>query len=359
MSELPKKKLSLTKKIIALIIVFIISFLIIVVLGEFTTRVILEIQPLEKDSPPPPYDTAQKDDELGWKMAPNYVFDGNMSDTEGKQYPVSIKYDENGFKAFGDVNSKKKKVFFIGDSYTACIEVSNDKSFYNLLKDSIDIEVFAYGQAGFGTLQEYIVLKKYLPLIEPDVVVWETCSNDFIDNYAPLELGSGYKVGERRPYLTLNDEIVYERPVTMMKKLSEHSSFCRFLDEKWKNISYEYLNKDKRVAEYWIGESKDKYPPYNQSIQITNLIFDRVKNELPKGTVLIGFSADTYEPQMSDFKTIFNSHGFEFLTNPAEIVHRAKISKEVVHSSDGYHWNERGHELIAKGLLEVLSKDYE
>ncbi|MGK0366843.1 MAG: hypothetical protein ACI85O_003921 [Saprospiraceae bacterium] len=357
MSKSTRKKLSSAQKAVAVLIGLLISLTLIMVLGEVVSRTFLGIQPVEKHNPPPPYNTAQKDDELGWKMTPDYAFDGTVTDTEGKGYPVNIKYDSNGFKAFGNLKSKKKKVFFIGDSYTACIEVSNKKSFYNLLKDSIDIEVFAYGHAGFGTLQEYMILKKYLPIIKPDIVVWETCSNDFIDNYAPLELESGYKVGERRPYLTLDDEIVYERPVTMMKKLSEHSSFCRFLDEKWKNISYEYLNKDKRVAEYWIGEIKDKYPPYAQSIQITNLVFDKVKNELPKETLLIGFSADTYEPQTSDFKAIFNSHGFEFLTKPAGIVYQAKISKEVVHSSDGYHWNEKGHELIAKGLLETLSRD--
>jgi hypothetical protein len=325
------------------------------IIGELATRA-LGIQPYNKQVPPPPYNTAQKDDILGWKMTPNYTFSGEVKDTKNNPYPVNITYDENGFKTFGNPKSEKKKVFFIGDSYTACIEVSNDKSFFNLIKDSLDVEVFAYGHAGYSTLQEFMILDKYLRIINPDLVIWQTCSNDWIDNYAPLEMESGYKVGERRPYLDEDGIIFYERPVTNFKKLAGYSSFLHFLYTKWQNISYNYLEKDKKVAEYWIANEQQNYEPYAQSIKLANLVFEKVKKILPKETKLVGFSADTFEPQAKDFKILFNNHGFDYTMLPAQLIDKAKYQKEVVHSSDKYHWNERGHELIANGLIEFIQE---
>lgn len=354
MSTTEQKSLSTAQKWVFSLILIVISLVLIFLIGEVTCRAILGIEPFEKKIPLAPYNTAQKDDILGWKMTPNYTFSGTVKNSENEPYPVALKYDENGFKAFGDPKSTKKKVFFIGDSYTACIEVSNEKSFYNLIKDSLDIEVFAYGHAGFSTLQQFMVFEKYLPIIQPDLVVWQTCSNDWIDNYAPLEMESSYKVGERRPYITANGNIEYNRPVTKMKQLAEYSSFMRFLDEKWQNISYEYFDKDKKVAEHWIVNDKQNYQPYAESIQLTNLIFDKIKVMLPEQTELVGFSADVFEPQAGDFKKMFNEFGFEYSMKPAKLVNKAKYHKEIVHSVDLYHWNERGHELIAEGLVELI-----
>lgn len=348
-----KTRRSNSKNIVFSIILIFVCFFLTVAIGELVCRLIGN-QPFKKHTPHAPYDTAQKDDYLGWKMTPNYTFSGEIKDDKDKPYSLSLQYDENGFKTYGNPKSDKQKVFFIGDSYTACIEVSNEKSFFNLIKDSIDIEVFAYGHAGYSTLQQWMVLEKYLPIIEPDLVVWQTCSNDWIDNYAPLEMESGYKVGERRPYMTADGTIIYERPVTTLKKLAEYSSFMHFLYQKWQNISYNYLEKDKKVAEYWIAHEKQAYEPYAASIRLTNILFEKVKNNLPKSTKLVGFSADTFEPQAGDFKTLFNENGFDYSMLPAELVQKAKKNKETVHSSDGYHWNERGHELIANGLIEFM-----
>lgn len=356
MSASDKKPLSLTQKFLFSSILLIISLFLIFVIGEVTTRFLLGIQPLAKQIPPPPYNTAQKDDILGWKMTPNYTFSGEVKDTKNKPYPVTIQYDENGFKTYGDPKSSKEKVLFIGDSYTACIEVSNEKSFFNLIKDSLDVEVFAYGHAGYSTLQEFMILEKYLPIINPDLVIWQTCSNDWIDNYAPLEMESGYKVGERRPYINESGDIFYERPISNFKKLAGYSSFMHFLYQKWQNISYNYLEKDKKVAEYWIANEQQNYAPYAQSIKLANVVFEKVKKILPRETKLIGFSADTFEPQAKDFKTLFNNHGFDYTMLPAKLIDKAKYKKEVVHSSDKYHWNERGHELIANGLIEFIQE---
>ncbi len=349
-----RKPLSTGKKITFTLVIVLFFLVLIIAIGEVILRSCCA-DDYKKDLPPPPYNTAQKDDLLGWKMTPGYAFDGKMRDEAGQEYDLSIRYDENGFKAFGDTTAGRPKVLFLGDSYTACIEVSNEKSFFNLLGDSLGFEVFAYGHAGFGTLQQYLVLDQWVDKIRPDVVVWEVCSNDFIDNYAPLEIACGYKVGERRPYLSADGEIFYRRPLSFWQKIQERLIVFKWLEERWDGVQENLFGKEKRVGEYYISFDKRAFPPFDKSVKITEKIFDKIKNRLPAGTKVIGFTADIFQPQRDEFKRIFEANGFRFYDEPAIKVEQAKVEKkQVVKAVDGYHWNEQGHEIIARTLMPFL-----
>jgi len=350
-----KKPFSLRQKLLFALITVLLLLTVVFIFGEILVRSLVP----EKATPPlpPPYNTAQKDGYLGWRMTPAYSFDGKMKDQGGQEYEVSIRYDANGFKAFGDTLSERPKVLFTGDSYTACIEVSNDKSFFNLLKDSLGLEVFAYGHAGYGTLQEYMVFDKWVDRIKPDVVVWEVCSNDFIDNYAPLEIACGYKVGEHRPYLQPDGSIGYSLAVSTFQHLRKTSRFLDWLSERSENLFLAFSGREKRVGEYWISTKKRQYRPFDQAVGVTEKIVAKIKDRLPAGTQLLAFSADTYQPRLAEFQRIFEGNGFAFTAAPASFVERMAIEERVVTKArDGYHWNEKGHELIATGLQPLLSE---
>ena len=44
-------------------------------------------------------------------------------------------------------------------------------------------QVFSYGCGGYGSLQEYMILDKYFDIIDPDIIIIQTSSNDISDNY--------------------------------------------------------------------------------------------------------------------------------------------------------------------------------
>jgi len=231
----------LKRRILFSFLWFCIFLILISLIGEILVRKYSSHKFGKPKNIPPPYNTAQKDDYLGWKMKPYYSYDGKLIDANGEEYIVNLNYDENGFKSFGNIETSKEKILFLGDSYTASIEVSNEKSFFNLIRDSLDVEVFAYGHAGFGSLQEYMVFDKWVDKIKPDMVVWEVCSNDFIDNYAPLEIVCGYKVGERRPYLNKSGRIYYRKPLSFWQKIKEKLHFYAWLELKWINAKKNIL----------------------------------------------------------------------------------------------------------------------
>ena len=353
-----KKTFSIRKKMAFTLIIFVFLFLLITLLGELVVRVTIGDE-YKKGEIPAPYDTAQKDAHLGWKMTPNYSFDGVLVDHVGNEYEAKIRYDKNGFKIFGDTATERPKIFFIGDSFTASNQVSNDKSFFGLIQDSLQVEVFAYGHPGFGTLQEYMIIDQWIDVVRPGLVVWEVCSNDFIDNHAPLEMVCGYNVKERRPYMDLGGKIYYKKPVTLWDQSKEFIYFYAWLDEHWNGMKETAFGIEHKIGEYYIHNQKRDYKLFAESIEITDKIFGMVNQRLPKGTALFGFSADGFQPQLGVFVEIFEKNGIDFYEQPSKAIDAAKFKASetdsvTVLAQDGCHWNNDGHRIIANSLIPII-----
>ena len=117
---------------------------------------------------------------MGWEVMPQVLQQTYYLNSYG-----FVKYltNENGFRSFGDINSKKKKILIIGDSYTHAINISNGYTYYDYLaRHHPNIEVFSYGCLGYGFIQEYLILDRYFNFIKPDIILWQFCSNDLSDN---------------------------------------------------------------------------------------------------------------------------------------------------------------------------------
>ena len=171
---------------------FLIQLVIFLIVGEILTRLFI---PSIHTAEHLHFNTTEKDAELGWKTIANHQFEDTIKDAAGIEYTIDYQTNENGFRSKPTIQSltesqtrKHPKVWFIGDSYTQAVEVGNDKTFYHLLEKKLPIEVYAYGASGFSTLQQLMIFEKYVDVIKPDLVVWQFCSNDFIDNYHELEL---------------------------------------------------------------------------------------------------------------------------------------------------------------------------
>lgn len=72
----------------------------------------------------------------------------------------------------------KPTVMFLGDSFVWGLDSEADERFTELLKPKLpDYNVLAAGVAGFGTDQEYLLLKRLWPKVKPAVVVLIFCSD--------------------------------------------------------------------------------------------------------------------------------------------------------------------------------------
>ncbi len=137
----------------------------------------------------PPEDTQIPDSEWGWRTKSNYFFEGELKDFSGAAYNARVSTDHRGFRTYEESpEDTQKRVLFIGDSFTLGNQLSDEDLYYALIGDSLSLAVYAYGLSGSGNYQQYLILDEMLDAISPDLVVWQLCANDFIDNYWPLEL---------------------------------------------------------------------------------------------------------------------------------------------------------------------------
>ena len=118
------------------------------------------------------------DSELGWAPVPNST--GTIKTFRTTQY----KHNSMGLRDEEFTPDAKPTIMFLGDSFVWGLDSQADERFTELLKPKIpDYRIVAAGVSGFGTDQEYLLLKRLWPKVKPSVVVLIFCSqNDRLDN---------------------------------------------------------------------------------------------------------------------------------------------------------------------------------
>jgi len=151
------------------------------------------------------------------------------------------------------------RVAVLGDSFTEAAQVAEDKRFTSVVERLLTgceagggrrVEVLNFGVSGFGTAQEYLLLRDRVLRYAPDVVVLAFLpGNDITDNLRALD-----PMPSPRPYVTLNGsgQIVWDRSFadtqsfrikssTVYRELLRASDFSRvvqatfFVREMWRH----------------------------------------------------------------------------------------------------------------------------
>ncbi len=326
------------------------NLLLLLFLGEVASRLF----PTLFDKPPP-FNTAILDDTLGWCQKPNYKFKGTQYTLGKKPYKVKLNFQENGFRCFPKASEgpdTTMKVLVIGDSFTQAVEVSDGQQFYSYLDSNF--QVFAYGMAGYGTLQEKLILEKYFNQIQPDYVILQFCSNDFIDNNYNLEQGASYRVGLRRPYLAADGKITYKSPLPYFEQQINRSKFLKFVYEKFLRIKLKLGFKNTQSSEFHIASNGQAYAPFKNSIKTTKSLLSEIKSLIYPSAQLIVMAADSFQPQDQTIQQICESIDISFIPFPGLKMESAQIDQEIF-TADGFHWTPYGHRIIGQNLLEHIS----
>lgn len=285
---------------------------------------------------------------LGWETA------ANLSKTnEVKGYgEITYSTGNYGFRRFGDPETDKIKLFVIGDSFTAGNTVSDGETYYDYLQHNDDrIVVFAYGGGGYGSLQEFMILDRYFDEIRPDVVLWQFCSNDFINNCHELESASLFNNNQMtRPYYR-DGHIEWLFPKQYggwFDKLIQSSYLLRIF-----NIRLNILAGEKRGSIEW--ELSPEHPLFQKSAKITSDVIGFVRERI--GDIpMLAFSVDEPTWTGRTFQDICKEHSIDFVEGIPEAIEEAKKAGVVV---DGLpydaHWNGRGHAIAGEIILRRLN----
>src|SRR3954463_1030446 len=118
------------------------------------------------------------DAELGWVPVA-----GSSSDVTNARAIHAI-HNSLGLRDEEFVLDAQPTIMFLGDSFVWGLDAEANERFSELLKARITgFKILAAGVSGYGTDQEYLLLKKLWPKVKPKVVVLIFCTdNDRQDN---------------------------------------------------------------------------------------------------------------------------------------------------------------------------------
>lgn len=137
------------------------------------------------------------DAELGWFPIPG------SSSVVTNARTIHVKHNSLGLRDQEFVRDGRPTIMFLGDSFVWGLDVEAGERFSELLKPRITgYRVLAAGVSGYGTDQEYLLLKRLWPKVKPAVVVLIFCTdNDRDDNSTNIRY-EGYQ----KPYFVTSSD---------------------------------------------------------------------------------------------------------------------------------------------------------
>ncbi len=297
------------------------------------------------------------DQELGWRATEHYEETLVEKTQTGRPYPVKRTQKQYGFRQFGDLYSNKPKFLVIGDSFTHATSVSDDRTYYALLSKILNVEVFAYGVGGYGTLQEFLVFDRYIETIRPDVILWQFCANDFINNDNELErLSLVNNNGWIRPYWQqgkVRHLSPKESSVQVREWINRRSRFLYFIVSRIDRLRAGSASK---TVERDIEFEGMHHAGFLRAVSTTDELMGLVRKKVGNRPIM-AFNCARAEPYDQAFQEISTHHRIAYWADVAWAVQEAENRGEDVYASDGSHWNERGHELIAESIAKHFQRE--
>ena len=282
------------------------------------------------------------DEILGWKLKDNLNFTRTEKDLYGNLYKVNFKTDSNGIINFGSENGDE--IIVIGDSFSTDPYVSVDKMWYSVLannlmnKRKIDIKIKALGAGGYGSLQQFLLLKRLKNNLNPKIVILQFCSNDYENNLLDLEILRGsINQYARRPYLDSNEKIIYSQ---------------NLIDKILRN---KYIGQSRIINKIYfvLFKKNNKTIPNELRIKSRNntiAILKDMKKVFPNKNYFI-FNC---EENKKFWKIMAKNLGYIPIEEVDYNLDLAKKNKRKIFYKDGGHLNEAGHKIIGDSISENL-----
>ncbi len=222
--------------------------------------------------------------------------------------------------------------------------------FTRFFRSLLGVEVFAYGGLGYGTLQEAMIIEQYVPMVQPDLVVLQVGSNDFINNSWELESQSYFNNNaSRRPYLE-GGRIRYHYPSRFWNPsvLIGYSRAAKWFVEQIAKVNSGLASLG--LLHSIESDMRPDFRPLRRSFATTDAIISDLKRRLP--VRLVAFASDDW--LHDDWRSIFDRHDIPFFDGVAPAIRNLERERGASVRPDTAHWNADGHRVVGLTLAHWL-----
>lgn len=337
----------------------------------------------------------QPDTILGWKGTPNH---------EGvffrKEFMNKMQLNNFGSHDAKDYDEEKAedscRIILIGDSITEGAQVNVDKTFSHLLEKMLNghykintsdnalkkvYETYNLGVSGYGTAQEFLMLKEFALKYKPDIVILGVAVlNDIRNNVFALDKD------KTKPYAIIkNDNIEFTQFVvaknTFLKGLAKKSNFIKHVNAMLLNIKKGYKIKYGMAANDYFIYNINRTAEYEEGFEITKrlilemdkiikekdikliIVFFHTKevvdnelwNQIIKEYKIKKYEADLEMP-FNEFEAFCNENNLICINTLREARKIEPVPTDLHYPIDG-HLNKKGHRFIAELLYNKIIDD--
>ena len=265
------------------------------------------------------------DAELGWAPVPG----SNSIVTNART--IHVQHNSLGLRDIEFSLDARPTIMFLGDSFVWGLDAEADERFTELLRTRVSgYKIVAAGVSGYGTDQEYLLLKRLWAKVQPAVVVLILCTqNDRLDNSTNIRY-EGYQ----KPYFaTASDgSLVLEGQPVPKSRL-------------------QYIKEDWLVQHLWLARP------------VTS-IYVKIRHPLL-------FVPDPTERLVGKIREFVEANGAKFLVglqyNDPDLMRYLQANRIPFVTFDGAafypgaaagaHWTPDGHKLVAERVLGLLSEN--
>ncbi len=232
--------------------------------------------------------------------------------------------------------SGKKVVMLIGDSYTqGCCADEYNGTFAHLLNQSNEYEVLNFGIPGADPVQYRLIVEKYVPILEPDLILVAVYGGNDILEYnrtAKPFVPLAYPI-KKGPWLNSEGPIYLTKQGTYFKTFDEAKAHYFKYFSLWSDESTFF----ERTIRYSVIFSR----PYLK--WKTRVRFEEIKHQMPKKLDNMSFSKENLE-KLSVFSKKHNIPvQYALIPSPSDILNRVDLKKkyDFVFGSLPYHFPEK------------------
>jgi hypothetical protein len=265
------------------------------------------------------------DAELGWAPAPN-----SSSVVVGAR-TIRAQHNSLGLRDIEFTLDAQPTILFLGDSFVWGLDAEADERFTDLLRPRISgYKILAAGISGYGTDQEYLLLKRLWAKVRPAVVVLIFCTqNDRLDNSTNIRY-EGYQ----KPYFATAPDgslVLQGQPVPKSR--------------------LQYIKEDWLVRNLWLA-------------RLVAVAYVKLRHPLL-------YVPDPTERLVSKVRDFVETNGAKFLVGlqyrDPELMRHLEANRIPFVTFDGAafypgasfgsHWTPDGHRLVAERVLGLLSEN--